>query len=52
LPFVLTRLQRIVGDRAELETVARFESSSPASGSAKVHDVEQAHLLEQAIGAA
>jgi 2-oxoglutarate dehydrogenase complex dehydrogenase (E1) component-like enzyme len=50
LSFVITRLQRVVGDRAALRWVARNESSSPASGSAKVHDVEQTHLLNEAIG--
>jgi 2-oxoglutarate dehydrogenase complex dehydrogenase (E1) component-like enzyme len=52
MPFVMTRLVRVVGERAELRFVARAESSSPASGSAKVHDAEQAHLLDDAITAA
>jgi 2-oxoglutarate dehydrogenase E1 component len=49
MPFVMTRLLRIVGDRAEVRFVAREESSSPASGSAKIHDAEQAQLLADAI---
>jgi 2-oxoglutarate dehydrogenase E1 component/2-oxoglutarate decarboxylase len=50
-PFVWPRLVRVVGDRAELRSVARKESSSPAGGSAKVHEVEQQHLLDEAITA-
>jgi multifunctional 2-oxoglutarate metabolism enzyme len=50
LPFVVPHLERVVGDRAALRFVARRESGSPASGSAKVHDVEQTKLLNDAIG--
>jgi 2-oxoglutarate dehydrogenase E1 component len=47
--FVMPRLQRVVGDRAAVRSVARSSSPSPATGSAKVHDVEQAHLLDEAV---
>jgi 2-oxoglutarate dehydrogenase complex dehydrogenase (E1) component-like enzyme len=49
LPFVWPRLVRVVGERAELRSVARRESSSPAGGSAKVHEVEQQKILDDAV---
>jgi 2-oxoglutarate dehydrogenase E1 component len=48
LPVVMPRLASVVGDRA-VRAVARRESGSPASGSVKVHDVEQSQLLDQAV---
>ena len=43
------KLHRIVRDRLELRHIARRASASPASGSTKVHDHEQAELLEAAF---
>jgi 2-oxoglutarate dehydrogenase complex dehydrogenase (E1) component-like enzyme len=47
--FVFPRLAGIVGQRAALRRVALPESPSPATGSQKVHDVEHAHLLDEAV---
>ena len=45
---MLTRLKRIAGDRPVL-TVKRSSSPSPATGSAKAHEVEQKTLLTLAF---
>jgi 2-oxoglutarate dehydrogenase E1 component len=47
--FVHGRLHRILRDRAELRHIARHPSASPATGSATVHDAEQAKLLDAAL---
>ncbi len=47
--FVHARLHRILRDRAELRHIAREESASPASGSATIHEREQAQLLAAAF---
>jgi len=47
--FVTPRLKRISGGRQVL-TVKRSASASPATGSAKAHDMEQKTLLELAFG--
>jgi len=47
--YVHNRLHRVLRDRAKLKHVARAASASPASGSSKVHDAEQRHLLEAAF---
>jgi 2-oxoglutarate decarboxylase len=44
-----SKLIRLVRDRAELDHVAREPSASPATGSATVHDREQAQLLTAAF---
>jgi 2-oxoglutarate dehydrogenase complex dehydrogenase (E1) component-like enzyme len=43
------KLHRIVRDRLDLRHIARRASASPASGSTKVHDREQAELLDAAF---
>ncbi|HLG68769.1 MAG TPA: multifunctional oxoglutarate decarboxylase/oxoglutarate dehydrogenase thiamine pyrophosphate-binding subunit/dihydrolipoyllysine-residue succinyltransferase subunit [Acidimicrobiales bacterium] len=48
--FVHARLHRTLRDRYELGHVSRDESASPATGSAALHRVEQADLLDRAIG--
>ena len=48
LSYVLPRLRRIAGDRAVL-SVKRSASASPATGSAKAHEVEQNTLLSLAF---
>ena len=48
--FVHERLHRILRARFQLRHVAREESASPASGSATIHDREQAQLLAAALG--
>ena len=47
--FVLPRLKRIAGDRPVL-SVKRSAAASPATGSAKAHDMEQKTLIELAFG--
>ena len=44
-----SKLISLVGDRAEVRPVAREPSASPATGSATVHDREQAQLLTAAF---
>jgi 2-oxoglutarate dehydrogenase E1 component len=47
--FVQERLRTLLGDRAELQHIARAASASPASGSTKIHDREQRELLTAAF---
>ncbi|HEV2309677.1 MAG TPA: hypothetical protein VGU73_04090 [Acidimicrobiia bacterium] len=42
-------LHHVVGAEATIDYVAREPSPSPATGSAKVHEVEQQALLEAAF---
>jgi 2-oxoglutarate decarboxylase len=48
--FVHARLHRLLGKRCSLRHVSRAESASPATGSGALHQVEQADLLDRAIG--
>jgi 2-oxoglutarate decarboxylase len=48
--FVHARLHRLLRDRYELHHVSRTESASPATGSSALHQLEQADLLDRAIG--
>ncbi|HLN16490.1 MAG TPA: multifunctional oxoglutarate decarboxylase/oxoglutarate dehydrogenase thiamine pyrophosphate-binding subunit/dihydrolipoyllysine-residue succinyltransferase subunit [Acidimicrobiales bacterium] len=48
--FVHARLHRLLRDRYELRHVSRPESASPATGSAGLHQLEQADLLDRAVG--
>ncbi len=48
-PHVALHLPEHLGGRA-LHRASRPASASPASGSSKRHEVEQAALLEQALG--
>jgi 2-oxoglutarate decarboxylase len=47
--FVQRRLHRALGDDYALRHVARPESGSPATGSAAMHQLEQAALVEAAV---
>jgi 2-oxoglutarate dehydrogenase E1 component len=47
--FVVPRLKRIAGGR-EVLTVKRSAAASPATGSAKAHDMEQKTLIKLAFG--
>jgi len=49
LPFLRPRLKQIVGNR-HVTSVKRYESSSPATGSAKAHALEQQALVKLAFG--
>jgi 2-oxoglutarate decarboxylase len=48
--FVHARLHAAVPKRLRLRHVSRSESASPAIGSAALHQLEQADLLQRAIG--
>jgi 2-oxoglutarate dehydrogenase E1 component len=48
LSYIRPRLQRLVGDR-HVTSVKRYESASPATGSAKAHVLEQQALLKLAF---
>jgi 2-oxoglutarate dehydrogenase E1 component len=48
--FVHARLHSCLPDRLRLRHVSRTESASPAIGSAALHQLEQADLLQRAIG--
>jgi 2-oxoglutarate decarboxylase len=48
--FVHARLHRLLRDRYRLRHVSRVESASPATGSGALHQVEQADLLDRAVG--
>ena len=48
--FVHERLHRLLRERFRLVHVSRAESASPATGSAGQHQLEQADLLNRAIG--
>jgi 2-oxoglutarate dehydrogenase E1 component len=47
--FVMPLLRRLAGDRAVL-SVKRSASSTPATGSAKAHDMEEKTLIDLAFG--
>jgi 2-oxoglutarate dehydrogenase E1 component len=48
--FVHARLHRALRDRWVLRHVSRRESASPATGSTALHQLEQADLLDRAVG--
>ncbi|HEX3796210.1 MAG TPA: multifunctional oxoglutarate decarboxylase/oxoglutarate dehydrogenase thiamine pyrophosphate-binding subunit/dihydrolipoyllysine-residue succinyltransferase subunit [Acidimicrobiales bacterium] len=48
--FVHARLHAVLPEHLRLRHVSRNESSSPAIGSAALHQLEQADLLQRAIG--
>jgi 2-oxoglutarate dehydrogenase E1 component len=48
--FVHARLHRLLRDRYTLRHVSRAESASPATGSSALHQLEQADLLDRAVG--
>ena len=48
--FVHARLHRLLRDHYALRHVSRAESASPATGSWALHQLEQADLLDRAIG--
>jgi len=49
LSFVMPRLRLIAGDKTVL-SVKRSAAASPATGSAKAHDLEQKTLIDMALG--
>lgn len=49
LSFVLPRMKQMVGQRALL-SVKRTASASPATGSAKAHEMEEKTLIDIALG--
>ncbi len=48
--FVHARLHRLLRDRYALRHVSRAESASTATGSGALHQLEQADLLDRALG--
>jgi 2-oxoglutarate dehydrogenase E1 component len=48
--FVRSRLESMLGSDYDLRVVSRVESGSPASGSAGMHALEQADLMDRALG--
>jgi 2-oxoglutarate dehydrogenase E1 component len=48
LSFVTPRLKRILG--AKLRSIKRAPNSTPATGSAKAHEMEQKTLITLALG--
>ncbi len=48
LSFVMPRLKRLARDRQVL-SIKRSAAASPATGSAKAHDLEQKTLIELAL---
>jgi 2-oxoglutarate dehydrogenase E1 component len=50
-PFVALHLPDLLPDGAALRRISRRESASPAVGSSKVHETEQAALLAAALSA-
>lgn len=49
LSFLRPRLQRLLGDRLPVRAISRQAAASPATGSAKAHQMEQRTLLELAF---
>ncbi len=47
--YVMPRLRRMVGDRAVL-SIKRSAAASPATGSAKAHELEERALVDLALG--
>ncbi len=47
--FVKPRLRRLVGERLPVRSVKRQAAASPATGSAKAHQMEQHALLSLAF---
>ncbi|MDQ4027930.1 MAG: multifunctional oxoglutarate decarboxylase/oxoglutarate dehydrogenase thiamine pyrophosphate-binding subunit/dihydrolipoyllysine-residue succinyltransferase subunit, partial [Actinomycetota bacterium] len=47
--FIFRHLSRSLPDRLTLDYIARPESASPATGSARVHEQEQQELIERAF---
>ncbi|MEY2477565.1 MAG: multifunctional 2-oxoglutarate metabolism enzyme, partial [Actinomycetota bacterium] len=48
--FVRGRLEKLLGGDYQLDHVSRTESGSPAAGSAAMHGLEQADLMDRALG--
>jgi 2-oxoglutarate dehydrogenase E1 component len=49
LSFIMPRLRKLLGERIPIRTIKRASSASPATGSAKAHEVEQKTLLSLAF---
>jgi 2-oxoglutarate dehydrogenase complex dehydrogenase (E1) component-like enzyme len=48
-PFMHGRLHRLLRDGPRLRHISREESASPATGSGKVHELEQRRLMDDAL---
>jgi 2-oxoglutarate dehydrogenase E1 component len=49
LSFMMPRLRKLLGERIPIRSIKRAASASPATGSAKAHEVEQRTLLALAF---
>ena len=49
LTYVMPQLRRMVGDRPVL-SIKRHPTASPATGSAKAHELEEKALIDLALG--
>jgi 2-oxoglutarate dehydrogenase E1 component len=49
LSYIVPRLRRLAGEGRSVRTVRRSPSASPATGSAKAHEMEQKTLLTLAF---
>ncbi len=49
LSFVMPRLRRLVGSGRQVLSIKRSAAASPATGSAKAHEMEQRTLIELAL---
>lgn len=47
--FILARMWNVIPETCSFTYVSRFSSASPATGSARVHAVEQEHLVKKAF---
>ncbi len=49
MSFAMPRLRRLVGDRRQVLSIKRSAAASPATGSAKAHEMEQRTLVDLAL---
>jgi 2-oxoglutarate dehydrogenase E1 component len=49
LSFMMPRLRKLLGEHIPVRSIKRAASASPATGSAKAHEVEQKTLLSLAF---
>ena len=47
--FVLPRLRRLISEQQQIRSVQRSAAASPATGSAKAHEMEQKTLIDLAL---
>ncbi len=50
--YVMPELRRMAGDHRTVLSVKRSANASPATGSAKAHQIEESTLIDLALGSA